>query len=120
MLALAFVCHLVVIPRWGPLGAAVVTSLVTSLGALTGSLAIYRVWAVRPPAASLVRAGALCVAAFALTRAWSSPGLEVVLKLGVMAVLVGLAYVGFGEFSAAELVAAVPRAGLGRLARRSS
>jgi O-antigen/teichoic acid export membrane protein len=120
MLALAFVCHLVVIPRWGPLGAAAVTSLVTSLGALTGSLAIYRVWAVCPPAASLLRAGALCVVAFALTTAWSSPGLEVVLKLAVMVALVGLAYVGFGEFSVAELVAALPRAGLARLARRSS
>jgi O-antigen/teichoic acid export membrane protein len=120
MLALAFVCHLVAIPRWGPLGAAAVTSLVTSLGALTGSLAIYRVWAVRPPAASVLRAGALCVAAFALTTAWSSPGLAVVLKLAVVVALVGLAYVGFGEFSVAELLAALPRAGLARLARRSS
>jgi O-antigen/teichoic acid export membrane protein len=120
MLALAVLGHLVAIPRWGPLGAAVVTSLVTSLGALSGGLAIYRVWAVWPPAGSVLRAGALCVAAFALTRAWSSPGPGVVLKLAVMVVLVGLAYVGFGEFSAAELWAAVPRAGLARLARRSS
>lgn len=120
MLGLALVGHLVAIPRWGPLGAAVVTSMVTSLGALSGGLAIYRVWSVWPPAASLVRAGVLCVAAFGVTRAWSSPGLEVVLKLAVMVVLVGLAYVGFGEFSVAELWAAVPRAGLARLARRSS
>lgn len=120
MLAVALVGHLVAIPRWGPLGAAAVTSAVTSLGALGGGLAVYQVWGIRPPAASLVRAGALCVAAFGLTQAWSSPGLEVVLKLAGMVLLVGVAYVGFGEFSAAELLAALPRAGLARLARRSS
>jgi O-antigen/teichoic acid export membrane protein len=118
MLALAVVGHLVAIPRWGATGAAVVTSLVTSLGVLGGGLAIYRAWGVWPPAASLVRAGLLGAAAFGLTRAWSGQGLEVIVKLAVLVALVGLAYVGFGEFSAAEL--AVPRAGLARLARRHS
>jgi O-antigen/teichoic acid export membrane protein len=120
MLALALIGHLVAIPRWGPLGAAVVTSAATSVGALGGGLLVYQAWAIRPPIASLLRAAALCVAAFWLTRAWSSPGLEVVVKLGLVVVLVALAYVGCGEFSAAELWAAMPRAGLARLARRSS
>jgi hypothetical protein len=120
MLGLAVVGHAVAIPRWGPVGAAVVTSVATSLGTLSGLLAIYRVWAVWPPAASLARAGVLCVAAFTLTRAWSSPGVEVVLKLAALVLLVGVAYVAFGEFSVVELVAAVPRSGLRRLARRHS
>jgi O-antigen/teichoic acid export membrane protein len=118
MLLVALAGHLVAIPRWGPQGAAVVTSLVTSLGALSGGLAIHRVWAVRPPAASVVRAAILAAAAFAVTLAWSTPGLEVILKLTAMVVVVGLAYVGCGEFSATEL--ALPRARLARLARRFS
>ena len=106
LLPLAAAGYLFLIPRMGAMGAALVTTLVASVGALAAVAAVYRIWQVLPPAGSIVRSILICVLAFAVAVLWSTPGFLLLLKLAVIALLIGLAYLLLCEFSREELALA--------------
>ena len=91
------------IPAWGPLGAALATTLTAATGALASMLAVKSLVAIVPSAATLLRSVLLSFLAYAAATAWSAPGLLLLLKLPALSVLICLAYFVLGEFSAAEM-----------------
>jgi len=103
LLPLTVTGYLLLIPRWDAIGAALVTSLFAGLGALATVLAVYRIWRILPPTATLCRSTLLCGLASALAILWPTPGLLLLLKLPVIGLVVGLLFLLLGEFSAGEI-----------------
>jgi O-antigen/teichoic acid export membrane protein len=106
LVPLALVGHLLVIPRWGSVGAATVTAAAAALGAVASTLAVHRVWSVLPPARTVVRGLVVSVLAYVLAAAWPASGAMLVVKLGALSALVVVALLALGEFSANDLAAA--------------
>ena len=100
---LALVGHLLMIPRFGALGAATVTLGVTVLGAVAAVFAVWRLWRVTPPVASVARSVAVAVGAFVLATLWPAAGVMLVVKLAVIALAVLAGYLALGEFSKREI-----------------
>jgi O-antigen/teichoic acid export membrane protein len=100
---IALVGYLVVIPRWGPEGAARVTFMSAALVALAAVLAVSRVCRALPPMGSVVRSGLLCVGAYTVAAWWAAPGFMLPVKLVMMSVAILLAFGLLGEFSKVEL-----------------
>lgn len=106
LVPLALLGHLLLIPRFGALGAASVTALCASLSAMAELVAVYRVWGVLPPLGTVGRSALLCVLAYVSAALWPTPGLLLFLKLPALALLVLAGYVLVGEFSSSEIAAA--------------
>jgi hypothetical protein len=106
LLPLALGGYVLVIPRFGPLGAAVVATSGAGLGALVTILAVYRAWRIIPPLGTLVRSALICGGAYALASRWPAPGLALVLKLIVITLLAPLGFLLLGEFGRAPSAAA--------------
>lgn len=103
LVPLAIAGHLLLIPRLGAIGASLVTTLFAHLGALATVVAVYRLWQILPPAATVWRSTLLCGVAYALAVLWPTPGLLVLLKLPVVGLIIGLLFLVMGEFSAGEI-----------------
>lgn len=100
----AIAAHLFVIPRFGLIGAAVVTALCATGGALLTFAAIHRLWQVTPPAASLLRSVLLAALGVAVAASWSTSGALVVVKLAALcAGIAGLLYVS-GELKPSQVI----------------
>ena len=103
LLLLALAGHAALIPRLGPTGAALVTTLLAGLGALAGVLAVYRLWAVAPPGGSLWRSVLICGLAYAAAVTWPAAGPLLILKLAALGLAILLSFVLLRELGAAEL-----------------
>ena len=99
----AVVSYLVFIPRFGPLGAALVTTLFASLGAMVTVLAVYRLWGICPPAGTLGRTVLVSVLAYSLAVLWSASGALLIVKLLVIGIVIVLTYFALREFSMHEI-----------------
>lgn len=107
LVLLSIVGNLWLVPKFGPLGAALVTTLVAGTGALTAVATVRRFWQVRMPTATLARSLLISAGAYALASAWPvSSLLFLTLKLSAIGVLILFGFYAFGEFNAAELDAA--------------
>ena len=73
-----------VIPRFGPVGAAAVTMTCAASGAAFAFLAIHHLWQVAPASTSVIRSVVLAIGGAIAAAAWSTPGLLVIVKLGVL------------------------------------
>jgi O-antigen/teichoic acid export membrane protein len=111
LVPLAIIGHLLLIPRFGAIGASAVTALGAGLGALASVLAVHRLWRVLPPIATLLRSGLVAVLAYAVARLWPAPGLLFLVKLPAIVILIVLAFLLLGELNAREM--GVARALLG-------
>jgi len=100
---LAFAAHLVFVPRFGSIGAAGVTTVLSWLGTCGCLLALYRIWRVRLPVLSFVRNIAICALAYILAFKWHTPGLLVILKLTSISIIIVITIILLGEFSTKEL-----------------
>jgi O-antigen/teichoic acid export membrane protein len=99
--------NLWLIPKMGPLGAALVTSLVGGMGALAAVMTVYGVWGVGVPIATFVRSLLISAIAFALAATWPVSGFFfLAAKLSAIGLLVPFGFFVLGEFNAAELGAA--------------
>ncbi len=98
--------HLVLIPRLGLVGAAVVTTAVATLGALGAVVAVYCAWRIAPPVATVARGILICVPAYGLAAWWSTSGPLLLVKLPVVIAVVGAAFALLGEFSRSEMASA--------------
>ena len=94
----AIVAHTWAIPRYGPIGAAMVTTLCGCGGAILGAAAVYRLWKVTPPATSALRGVVLAAAGALAASSWPSPGVLVIVKLAVLGFGVLVLLLVSGEF----------------------
>jgi O-antigen/teichoic acid export membrane protein len=107
LVPLAVVGHVVLIPQLGPLGAALVTASLKGLGAVAAVLAVYWLWGVLPPFASVTRSCLICGATFVLASMWPTPDVWVFVKVPLIAIFICVAFIRLGEFTRAEIAMAV-------------
>jgi O-antigen/teichoic acid export membrane protein len=105
VLPVAIMGYLVVVPRFGAMGAAVVTGTAAAVGASVALAATRATWRVAPPVATCLRGLVLSVPAYLAATWWSTPGAWWFLKVGVLGAGVAAVYLALGECSAAELSA---------------
>lgn len=99
--------HLWLIPSWGALGASIVTTAVSGLGAGVTLYAIFRCWRILPPLATLARSLLTSALVFTLAVVWPVSGaLFLSLKLLTIALLIPLALLSLNEFHAGEIALA--------------
>lgn len=102
-LAIAVVpAHMWAIPRWGAVGAASVTTIVSLVGALSMLGLVFRAWEIAIPLRSVARGAVVLALAFTLATTWTTPGALVVLKLVTGCTGIVAAYLVLGEFDARE------------------
>jgi peptidoglycan biosynthesis protein MviN/MurJ (putative lipid II flippase) len=102
MLPTALAGHLLLIPRLGAAGAALVTTLVAMTGAVVAVALVRRAWGIVPPAGTAVRSAAVCAGAYAAAAGWHVPIPLLPVKLLAIAATVPVALLALGEFDAAE------------------
>ena len=88
LVALALAGHLVLIPRYGALGAAAVSTGLALLGGMAAFGAVHRVWSIVPPRAAVLRAAALAGGAWVLASLWSTSGGLLAVKLATISVAI--------------------------------
>jgi len=104
--------HLVLIPRFGQQGAALVTVVVSSFGAIAAGAGVYALWTVCPPVGTVIRSLAIGLVVGTVSLWWPTPGLLVFVKLVLLGVISLLGYWWIGEFRSREISAV--RSFLGR------
>jgi O-antigen/teichoic acid export membrane protein len=100
---LVIVGHLWAIPRFGPIGAAWVTTGAMGLAAAAILVSIARMWGIAPPAATILRTAGVALAAGLAARAWSGEGLALVGELAVLGAAIPVLFLALGEFTRREL-----------------
>ena len=106
LVPLAMVGHWWLIPVLGPVGAALVTATLSLLACVGGLGAVYNLWAVLPPKATLLRSLALSIPAYSVAAMWPAAGLSLLVKIPTIALAVLLGSVCLGEFSSEEIALA--------------
>lgn len=102
LLPLSIAGHVLLIPRLGALGAAIVTTVTAMLCAAVCILAVRRELRLPPVAGTLVRAAALSAGAWMAADVWSTPGLLVVVKALLLSAAVIAGLLMSGELSGPE------------------
>ena len=102
LLPIAFVGHILLIPRLGVIGASTVTTFCATLGAMSSVLAVYRVWKIFPPLPTVARACLVCVIAFVLASLWPASG-WFFFKIFAISILICTSFVALREFSPQEI-----------------
>ena len=103
MVPLALVGHLLLIPRMGATGTALVTTVVAGAGAVASVLAVYRMWTIYPPVTTLIRGILICGLAYIIAIIWPAAGFWVLPKLIAITLFIPLAFLVSCEFSADEI-----------------
>jgi O-antigen/teichoic acid export membrane protein len=101
--AMAPLAHFTLVSWFGPIGAAATTTGLAWLGAGTCMLSVQRIWHVLPSLGTLIRCVSVCAFAYALAVFWSAPGVLLLIKLPAIGLIIILAFLLFGEFSAKEI-----------------
>jgi len=102
VLVAAIAGHLLLIPRFGALGAATVTVLCGAAGALVSLALVHRMWGVHAYA-TMARAAGIAVPAYWIAAHLGGAGLLVLLlSLAVLSIGVAVAFVLLGELDADE------------------
>lgn len=105
LVPLALAGHLLLIPRWGAQGAALVTLGVSCVGAVAAVASVYAMWRVLPPVGTLLRSLAVALAVGAAAMWWATPGPFVFAKLIGLGLMSLPAYWVIGEFRQGEIAA---------------
>lgn len=103
MVPLAIAFDLWMIPKFGALGAAIVTITVSNLAALAAVLAVYYLWQIFPSFLSCGRNLLISVLVYGLASIWKTPGWLLILKLGLLGLFIILGLLLLGEFSDREI-----------------
>lgn len=115
LVLLALAGHLVLIPRFGQQGAALVTVVVSSLGAIAAGAGVYALWKVWPPVGTVIRSLAIGLVVGTVSLWWPTSGVLVFPKLVLLGIVSVLGYWWIGEFRPGEIAAV--RSFLGRKVR---
>ncbi len=103
LVPLALVGHLILVPRFGAIGAAATTTVLAWVGASAFMFAACKIWRVQPPVATLLRSILLCGPAYGLAILWPTPGFLVLLKLLIVSLIIPAGFLLLGEFSSDEI-----------------
>jgi O-antigen/teichoic acid export membrane protein len=103
MVPLAIAANLYMIPKYGTLGAAIVTISVSSLAALASISAIYYLWKIFPSLFTLGRSLLICGLTYGLASIWETLGWLLIFKLLVLGLFIPLGLMILGEFSDREI-----------------
>ena len=103
ILPVALVGYAMVVPRWGAMGAAMVTALAATIGATLSLRSVYRAWQVAPPLSSAARSMVVTIGSYVVAMAWPTPGGWWFLKVAVMVPAIGAAYLVLGEWTRDEV-----------------
>lgn len=103
MVPLAIAFDLWMIPKFGTLGAAIVTITVSSLGALATIFALYYLWKIFPSFLSFARSLLMAGLTYGLANIWETPNWLVIFKLLILGLLIPLGLLILGEFSDREI-----------------
>lgn len=103
ILLLAVAGHLILIPDFGAVGAASVSTALGCLGALAAVCLMYYLWHVIPSFETVLRSVLLCVLTYVLAVFWHASGFWVVPKLIAIAAMIPVGYGLMGEFSVGEI-----------------
>ena len=115
LLPAAVVGHLLLVPRFGALGATIVTTGLAVACSGAAVAAVYKVWGVAPPQATALRVVVVSAAAGTAARLWTTPGLSLVFELVALVGGVAAALLLMGEASAQERAALRSRPWLAQL-----
>jgi O-antigen/teichoic acid export membrane protein len=88
LVPLALGAHLMLVPRFGLIGAAAATTVLACLAASVAMLFIYRQFGVYPAPATLLHIAAITLIAYALSSLWQVSGVWIFLKLLVMTAII--------------------------------
>lgn len=86
--AIAIAVLAVVVPRWGAVGAAHATNLLSWAGAAWGIWLVRSHWPMAGLTASLLRCAVCCVPAYALAAGWPTPGWMLLVKLPIVVAVI--------------------------------
>jgi O-antigen/teichoic acid export membrane protein len=103
VLPVAIAGYLMVVPRFGAMGAAVVTGAAAAVGAIVALAATRATWRVAPPIATCLRGLVISVPAYLAAASWPAPGAWWFVKVCVLSAGIVAAYLALGESSSAEL-----------------
>jgi len=103
LLPAAIVGHFIAIPRFGLMGAASVTAIVTCLGALCGMVVVRKGLGIGMPTATFLRAVLLSGIVYPLVSFWPTPGLAIVVKMAAAAILTVGGFVLLSELKQKEI-----------------
>ncbi|MGH8516565.1 MAG: lipopolysaccharide biosynthesis protein, partial [Panacagrimonas sp.] len=103
MLALGIAGHILLIPIFGSVAAAWVTTSLEIAGALAALIIVYRVQRVFAPMATVGRTLLIAGAAWLLAALVPAPGFWVIAKLALIALAIAAGYGLLGEFKASEI-----------------
>ena len=111
---LAVAGHLLVIPRYGASGAAVVTMTVAAVGAVLALVAVRRAWHMWPAIGTILRATLATTVAIVVGSRWTTSGAMVFVELAVLSTMVILLLIVTGELTPRERQLALSRLGRSR------
>ncbi|MEM9502529.1 MAG: oligosaccharide flippase family protein [Cyanobacteria bacterium P01_E01_bin.43] len=103
MVPLAVLGHWQMSPAADAIGAALVTTFVAGIGAISSIIAVYIRWRVLPPVVTLGRSLLVCLAIYALSTYWVVTGLWLLMQLLLLALMIPVLFGILGEFSRSEL-----------------
>lgn len=98
LVPLALGGYLLVIPTWDAAGAAAVTAVASTFGAILSVAGMLAIWQVTLPTRTLLRSAAVTLAIYAAASVWTAPGLWAVPKVMVLAIMAAAGSVILGEF----------------------
>jgi O-antigen/teichoic acid export membrane protein len=104
ILLLAIGALFIIVPRFGSIGAAWVTTILSWIGALSFMLALYKIWGVRLPVATIFRSITICVVAYIMASRWQTPDILILLKIPLISLFIVIAITLLGEFSRDEII----------------
>lgn len=103
MVPVAFLSHLLLIPRFGPIGASFVTVFFSILGAAATLGAVHKVWNSPSIISTVVRSSGVSGIALLLGMLWSTPGSLVLVKISVISLLIATGAVVLREIGKTEI-----------------
>jgi O-antigen/teichoic acid export membrane protein len=103
MVPLALGGHLLLIPKFGPIGASLVTTLISTFGAVSTIVAVYQVWNSLSLISTIVRSAGVSALVILLAMLWPTPGFLVLFKIFVISLLIVAGVFLLREFGRAEI-----------------
>ncbi|MBN1832536.1 MAG: oligosaccharide flippase family protein [Deltaproteobacteria bacterium] len=103
LVPIASLAHYLVIPRFGAIGAALMTTALSWVAALVAILAVGRIWGVFPSLGTFLRSIMISGLTYAFALLWPAPGCLLILKLILIGIFITVAFLLSGEFSHREL-----------------
>lgn len=91
------------IPRFGSVGASMVTAAAYLAASLSTSMAVRTTWAVGIAPVTLARSLVLGIVAYGAAHWWSTAGIFLIIKLGLISVMIPLVFYFTGELTRREL-----------------